>query len=340
VNATRVLIVGAGALGLTTAYHLQLAGAGISFLVRPHRVEELSRPQRLFSYGEHDLKTLEDYQLFTSAGELRGQQFDFVLLTLDGATSRSDQGTAMLTELGRALADTGTSLLIAGVGVGLYEHVEAATGFAEEKLFEGTMKMFAYQVNSENTPLPTTQDLELHNSADVAYLNFADGVGFFVTSRPAQASKAFCQLYDQSGVATCKRIPRSVYAMSSNMFFAFTIASELNGWQGTDALIADRELWRLSCSSQREIMGLKRHGLVGKLASRFVSDDRLEKIMRDSDRNASAMGFTAFNRFHHGNKVLAQDIQILENCAALGEAEGRSMSATKSLLERWRREQP
>jgi hypothetical protein len=67
-----------------------------------------------------------------------------------------------------------------------------------------------------------------------------------------------------------------------------------------------------------------------------VTDSLLEKMMRDSDRNASAMGFTAFNRFHHGGKVLEQDIQILENCMALGESEGRSMDATKTLLDRWR----
>lgn len=335
-SVSRVLIVGAGALGLTTGYHLQLAGAEISFLVRPHRVEALSRPQRLYSYGDHDLKTLESYQLFTSTGDLRGQHFDFVLLTLDGATCRSDQGVATLTELGQALADTGTSLVINGVGIGLYEHIKTTTGFAGANLLEGTMKMFAYQVDAEGTPRPPAGDLDLHNSADIAYLNFADGVGFFVTSRPKQAARAFCALYNKSGVATCKRMPRSVYAMSSNMFFAFTVASELNGWKGTDALIAERDLWHLCCASQREIMGLRSHGLVGKLASSLLSDARLEKTMRDSDRNASAMGFTQFNRFHHGGKVLEQDIQILENCAAMGEREGRSMSATKSLLDRWR----
>lgn len=335
-SASRVLIVGAGALGLTTGYHLQLAGAEISFLVRPHRVDALSAPQRLYSYGDHDLKTLESYQLFSSTADLRGQHFDFVLLTLDGATCRSEQGVATLTELGRELADSGASLVINGVGVGLYEHIKTTTGFAGAKLLEGTMKMFAYQVGSAGTPLPSAGDLDLHNAADIAYLNFADGVGFFVTSKPKQASKAFPALYNQCGVATCKRMPRSVYAMSSNMFFAFTVASELNGWKGTDALIAERDLWHLSCSSQREIMGLSCHGLVGKLASRLLSDARLEKAMRDSDHNASAMGFTAFNRFHHGGKVLEQNIQILENCIALGEGEGRSMSATKSLLDRWR----
>lgn len=332
----RVLIVGAGALGLTTAYHLQLAGAGLAFLVRPHRMEALSRPQRLYSYSDHDIKTLVSYDVFTSPADLRGHDFDFVLLTLDGATCRSDQGVATLSELGKVLAGSGSVMIINGVGVGLYEHVKETTGLAEKNLLEGTMTMFAYQVRSPGTPLPSPEHLDLHNSADIAYLKFADGVGFYVTSKPKRASKAFSDLYSRCGVATCKRMPRSVYVMSSSMFFAFTVASELNGWQGTDALVADKALWHLSCSAQREIVGLKRFGLAGKLASKLLTDDRLEKMQRGSDRKAGAMGFTDFNRFHHGGKVLAQDIQILENCVALGEGEGRSMSATKSLLERWR----
>ena len=332
----RVLIVGAGALGLTTAYHLQLAGAELAFLVRPHRMEALSRPQRLYSYGDHEIKTVACYEVFTSPADLRGHHFDFVLLTLDGATCRSEQGITTLSELGEALAGTGTVMIINGVGVGLYEHVMATSGFAEKELLEGTMTMFAYQVNSSGTPLPSPDHLDLHNSADIAYLGFDDGVGFYVTSKPRRASKAFCALYSRSGVATCKRMPRSVFVMSSSMFFAFTVASELNGWKGTDKLIADKALWHLSCSSQREIAGLKRFGLAGKLATKLLTDDRLEKMMRNSDRKASAMGFTEFNRFHHGGKVLEQDIQILENCVALGEAEGRSMHATKALLDLWR----
>lgn len=332
----RVLIVGAGALGLTCAYHLQLSGAEIGFLVRSHRVEALSRPQRLYSYSDHSLKVLEGFQLFTDGGNLRGQHFDFVLLTMDGATCRSDQGVATLAALGRELASTGVNMIINGVGIGLYEHVKMTTGFAEANLLEGSMRMFAYQVDRAEMPLPPPTDVELHNGADIAYLNFPDRVGFFMSSRPKKASKAFSRLYNQCGVARCRRMPASVYAMTSNIFFPFTVASELNGWRGTSALIADEKLWHLCCSAQREILGLKQYGLAGKLASKFVTDIRLEKMMRDFDRDASPMGFTAFNRFHHGSKVLDQDIQILENCVVVGEGEGRDMTATKSLLGKWR----
>ncbi|WP_353962837.1 2-dehydropantoate 2-reductase N-terminal domain-containing protein [Streptomyces sp. NBC_01275] len=44
-----VLLVGAGAMGVITGYQLQLACAEVTFLVRPARVEKLSRPQTLYS---------------------------------------------------------------------------------------------------------------------------------------------------------------------------------------------------------------------------------------------------------------------------------------------------
>ncbi|MET9462926.1 2-dehydropantoate 2-reductase N-terminal domain-containing protein [Streptomyces canus] len=43
------MLVGAGAMGVITGYQLQLACAEVTFLVRPARVEKLSRPQTLYS---------------------------------------------------------------------------------------------------------------------------------------------------------------------------------------------------------------------------------------------------------------------------------------------------
>ncbi len=333
----RVLIVGAGALGLTCAYHLQQAQARISFLVRPHREQALARPQRLYCYNDDSVKELADYDLFLDPAQLQGETFDFVLLTLDGATCVTDSGVDTLRSLGRALAGTGCRLVICGVGIGLYEHIEATTGFAGADLLEGTMRMFAYQTAQWSEPLAPSVNAALHDSADIAFMAFASGIGFILASAPREASSAFAQLWDSCGISRCQRMPPSVYRMFSSMFFAFTVASELNGWQGTDALIADRVLWHRCCQSQREIMRLKQHGWMGKVGALLMRDGMMAKMMRDMDRDGEPLGFTAFNRFHHGGKVLAQDVGILENCLQVGEEQGRDMSATRALLEHWRR---
>lgn len=334
-NGKRVLVVGAGALGLTCAYHLQLAGAEISFLVRPHRVEGLSRPQKLYCFNDDTLKMLDNFQLLSAPKELVGKHYDFVMLTLDGSTCRSEQGSATLNAIGRALADTGSHLLICGVGIGLYQHVKKITGFSESNLLQGTMRMFAYQVADWTYDVKPPTNKEQYLQADVAYLGFANRVGFFMSSSPGRASKAFSQLWNASGVSVCKRMPNNVYTGFSNAFFPFTVASEIDGWVGTESLIADQSLWALCCESQREILRLKNFGLAGRLMSKLMSDKRIEKMMREMDVGGERIGFTAFNHFHHGGKVLEQDIEVMRNCVAAGEQQGRNMSATKTLLEQW-----
>lgn len=331
-----ILVVGAGALGLTCAYFLQRSGARISLLVRPHRAEALSRPQTLYHYNDHSLQTLDDYSVLTDPAALQGQSFDFVLLTLDGATCRSEQGIATLQALGAALADTAANLIICGVGIGLYEHVRANTGMTDDRLLQGTMKMFAYQVGSPDTPQPPAEHAAKHDGADIAYLSFPDRVGFILASKPGPAAKAFAEVYNRSGESTCQVIPAGIYEASTSMFSPFILASAINGWQGTESLLADSELWRLCCRSQREILRLKRYGLIGKLLALLMSNGSLAKKMRETDRDAAPMGYTAFNRYHHGAKVLAQNVQILENCVAAGEKSGQRLDATRTLLEKFR----
>lgn len=40
-----VCIVGAGSMGVFTGFDLSRAGVDVTFLVRPHRQEQLARPQ-------------------------------------------------------------------------------------------------------------------------------------------------------------------------------------------------------------------------------------------------------------------------------------------------------
>ncbi len=336
VSGERVLIVGAGALGLTTGYHLQLAGADISFLVRPHREADLMQQQTLYSYAENCVHSLGEFALYTAPEQLRGKDFDFILLTLDGATCHSEQGTLTLSALGEIFRGGRAVMIICGVGLGLYDHVRRSTGLPEARLLEGTMKSFAYHVGVDNAPQPAAENRELHDSADCAYLNFPDGVGFFVTSTPKAASKAFAALYDRSGVVTCGKIPTGLYRMVTNIFFSAIVASELDGWRGSESLIGNAELWPLCCESQREILRLKRNGLMGKLLAFMMSDKKIAQTLRKTDSEAAPMGYTAFNRCHHGGKVVEQNVGILEKCLAEGAAHGQTLPATTELLRRWR----
>lgn len=334
-TTAKILIVGAGALGLTTGYHLSLAGAKITFLVRKHRIDDLSRPQKLYCFNDHHLKTFNNIKVVTELNAQDDVVFDYVLLTLDGATCRSDQGVRTIQAIGEALAGNTTRLMINAVGIGLYEHIRQTTGLPDERILQGTMGTFAYQINQPGAPHPEGIEASLYRQADIAYLNFPDSMDFVVANKPKRAANEFMQLFNRCGVAKCKVVPAAMLTMFSNSFFTLTTASEINDWQGTESLIADSELWHLCCQSKREILGLRQHGIPGKIMAMLMSDSRQANMLRQSDKQAAPMGLTAFNRFHHGGKVQQQDIQIMENCLAAGEEQGRAMDATRELLQRW-----
>ena len=65
-NPPRILIVGAGAMGMVTGYHLSLAGVAVTFYVRPARLAELHGPQRLYCYDDATLKEFSNYQVITT----------------------------------------------------------------------------------------------------------------------------------------------------------------------------------------------------------------------------------------------------------------------------------
>lgn len=138
-NKPSVMVVGVGAMGLLTGYHLSLAGADVAFLVRPARLAQLATPQILYCHSDRELKTFGAYRAISSIGEIDANSLDYVLVTLNGATSRTAEGSELLHSIGAALAGTSTQLLIGGVGVGLREHYLKTTGLpAIEKVADGS----------------------------------------------------------------------------------------------------------------------------------------------------------------------------------------------------------
>ncbi|MEU2358928.1 2-dehydropantoate 2-reductase N-terminal domain-containing protein [Streptomyces misionensis] len=69
-NRPSIGIVGAGSVGANTAYDLVRAGAHVTFLVRPHRQEQLARPQVMYSYDDNTLDRFDGYDVITDPADL------------------------------------------------------------------------------------------------------------------------------------------------------------------------------------------------------------------------------------------------------------------------------
>lgn len=326
-----ILVVGAGALGVVTGYHLALAGADITFLVRPNRLAALEGGLKLYCFDDLSIKDFQSYSSVSSPEELAGKQYDFVLVTLDGATCRSAEGEALLRSLGDAIRQGKAVALICGMDV--REHCREVMGLPEERVMEGTQAMLSYQVDRAQMPAHPPADPAQVASTDFAYRHMGQGFGFTVVDEPQGPAREFIALYDSCGVSKCRSMKRVTYTMLTRSFFPMIAVWERAGWPDAKTLASNRELMELGSRAMAEIIALPEHGWRGKLTSLFIGHKTMAKKLVEMERECLPLDYTAFNHFHHAGKVRAQNLLVMQRCAEAGKAAGKPMAALSELIE-------
>jgi hypothetical protein len=327
-----VLIVGAGATGLPVGYHLSLAGADITFLARPGRSAAFAAPQQLYCYDDASLKTFAGYRIVEQVAELAEQRFQFVIVTLDGHSSRTAEGTAMLRRLGDAVRTSGaTVIMCGGFGLGLREHYLETMGIPADRLLSGFLGMLSHQA-SANLPVHAPTDPAQVTQASICYKHPSNRIGFSLGTTNKTAARQFAALYNRSSVSRCGLMNPTLMDIVSNSSFPVYAACELAGWPDDFAtVVVNKELWRLACHAQAEILALPQHGWLGKLMAVIIPRVMANVFLR-MERDMLPLDIQAFNRFHHGGKVRAQDVQALRDCIASGQHQGQPMAALQTLL--------
>ncbi|GLY02381.1 2-dehydropantoate 2-reductase N-terminal domain-containing protein [Actinoplanes sp. NBRC 101535] len=335
-----VLVVGAGAVGLSLGYHLQLAGADVTFLVRPGRREAFAAPRRLYDYNDDTVRTFDGYRTVEDTTELAGQRFAFVLVTLNGHVSRTAQGAATLREVGDLISDDADAVvLMDGIGVGLREFYLETMGISGDRLLLGFLGMLAHQ-GSAGLPVPAGADPAAIAAADICYVHPATRTGFTVARSNPAAAKKFAALYDRSGVSKVGFMPAKVADIIGSAVFTIYTACDIAGWPPVAHVVADKPLWSLAVRAQREILTLPRNGLFGKIAALVMGSRITAAIHLKQETGMRPLDTAAFNRFHHGGKVRAQDMDVLRDFAAEGQRHGQPMTALRALLARAERSTP
>jgi hypothetical protein len=334
---SRVLIVGAGAMGLVAGYHLHLAGAEITFLVRPGRVEAASRPRTLYCYDDATLKAFSAFKVISDATEMSSSPFAYVIVTLDGFAVREPEGVSLLRTIGRSIRDASTCVIIGGIGVGLHDFYCAATGLPGDRVLNGALGVLCHLVEGFPLPAHRPTDPNVLSKADAAYRHINE-YGFIIDRDNPEAAERFASLYDASEVSRCHIMPRQEFAMMSKVMFPVFAASELLGWPRARDLDADPELWALTVDAVQEVQGLDEHGPIGKAAQASLTGDSLLEMWASLESAMLPLDYAEFMKLHHGFKHRSQDIQLLRHCVDLGERQGSEMKALKRLLVQLRAE--
>ncbi|MDX3388286.1 2-dehydropantoate 2-reductase N-terminal domain-containing protein [Streptomyces niveiscabiei] len=332
-TAPSILIVGAGATGLPVGYHLSLAEADVTFLVRPGRKAPLSAAQRLYCYDDAELKTFDDYRVVDNITQLAGTSFQFVIITLDGHTSRAPEGIELLRGLGNVVRACDAHVIMCGFGLGVREHHLQALGIEEDRLTHGFLGMLSHQATADLPIHPPTDPAHVAQ-ASICYRHPANRTGFRIETGNATAAQQFAELYERSGVSKCAQISREVDNVLSNAASPVYAAGELAGWPDFATLTRDEELWGLACRAQAEIMTLPRHGRTGQQMAKAMGPRETARAHQNIEREMLPLDYRAFNRFHHGGKVRSQDVETLHDCLAEGRRSGHAMLALEELLNR------
>ncbi|MEV6424647.1 2-dehydropantoate 2-reductase N-terminal domain-containing protein [Streptomyces sp. NPDC051662] len=326
-SAPSILIVGAGAMGIMSGYHLRLAGAEVTFLVRPQRVEKLSRPQMLYSYDDVSLKPFSGYRLLSDVTKAGDRAYDYVIVTLDGASSRSAEGTALLNGLGDTVRDTSAVVIIGGVGLGLRRHCLDALGLDEERVISGALTLLAHQVASADLPVHPPTDPALLAQADMAYRTMPTG-SFTVEDRFPAVATRFKALYDACDVSHCDIVDHDQFPAQVAIVFPVFAACELMGWPPAAQLTDHKDTWKLAVDAVREVVSLDEYAP----ANQASSSEFLKGMMAALEEKALPLDANAFNAFHHGGKVAQQDLELLRDHVAAGERQGKPMVTLKQLI--------
>ncbi|GAA2667065.1 hypothetical protein GCM10010428_20230 [Actinosynnema pretiosum subsp. pretiosum] len=328
-----MLIVGAGAVGTVLGHHLRLSGADVTHLVRPGRAEPHAAPKLLYDYDDDEIKLYQGYHVVEHASELAGRDFPFVVVTLDGHTSRTEQGVATLTSLGDLVRENDTVVIMCGIGVGLRQHYLDVLGIDEERLLFGVQGALAHQADPTFTA-PPGKDAEAFARADYCYAHPKRGTGFSVTRHNPTEAERFASLYNTSAASRCSYLNPHMADAFSGALFAIYAAWGLKGWPALDEVIADKPLWTLACDAQREILSLPANGRFGKLAAGVMGPKVTAAYHRAQERGVRPLDLAKFNAFHHGAKVRAQDVAMLRDLAEEGARADQPMPALRDLLGR------
>ena len=332
-----VLIVGAGAGGLVTGYHFALSEVDVTFFVRPSRMEEMTRkPKRLYCYEDNEIKLFGDYATTCKMDEVAAQEFDYVLTALDGFAMQSEEGVALLQDLGNAVRASNAVLVCLGAALGIEDFIVKHTGLPIERCLFGSFSLLSHNVPIPGQRFDENIDQEGLASCIFAYTHLGEGnKGLALTRTNRKLGREFAEVYGRSGVSTCLVMPNLRFLDCMLCFLAPSfVAFVIEGWPEPEDIYKTKT-WRLAEKATMEIFALPQYGILGKVAAALGGPlNLLTRMWKGMYKDALPLDFPAFNRFHHGGKVLEQDIKIARDVLSREEGRGKKMPNLRSLLER------
>jgi hypothetical protein len=275
----------------------------------------------------------DNYRVIESTSEVSGEEFLFVLDTLDGHTARSENGTATLRAVGTLIRDTPAFVLYDAIGVDIEDHYAESMGISKDRL-NIACSMLAHQP-TDQISVPPEADAGLVAQADILYIAYPGAAGLITFKTRPKLVKTLQETYAKNTHGL--RVNALPHFASATMPLAMLHQSvwNIDGYAAFPQLYANTPLWTLLLQAQSEILNLPRFGWAGYFMDWAIGWSWVtKKIFEAQVEGAKPIGFEEFNAFHHGGKVVKQDLATLEDLVRDGERVGRKMVALREIVKK------
>ncbi len=237
----RVLIVGAGSVGVVYAHHLRSAGAEVGFFLRPSHQASVRAGLTLERLGFWSRSTarLEGVPAFTTWSEVVAHgPWDWVLLTVPPQALREE---GFVEGVRAALGEQGSALALV-LGLGDQAWLEARLGAVRVAYGEIVMISYASPLEGPTPASPTC-----------AY--FLPPLVRAPMSGPQPGLPAFAELLTRGGLAT-EVVPnaRRQSRLPAALLFAVVSALNVVGWRFAGLARSDALRLGLAAAREREAL--------------------------------------------------------------------------------------
>ncbi|PVH93277.1 hypothetical protein DM02DRAFT_604196 [Periconia macrospinosa] len=324
----KVLVLGCGATGLTHGYYFS-AGNEVTFLVRPGRKPASSPPKKLYNYEEDALHTFSDYRVIESTAEVQDTEFVLVFNTLDRHTARSESGAATLRSVGDMIRETSSFLVHNVAGPGMLDYYADTMGIPKDRHLIA-VSMLAHQPTTKIS-FPKRAEKGVITQADMLYRPHAGGIGLVVFKSNAHLAKRLSEVYSHDDKLKVLIIP-GFLEVCMDVFMVQLTAWFVDGFRPLDQFRTNTMLWELMMRAQSDVLRLPKWGWLGWVLPWLLGSWVTEKyLFRPLADPMAPMPMHEFQSFHHGGKVVQQDLEYIMDLVEEGKEAGREMLALEEL---------
>jgi hypothetical protein len=208
------------------------------------------------------------------------------------------------------------------------EFVQNTSQWNLERCIQGTLAHYVYQNYTGAPNKAHTLAVDYHS------FKLPRAPSFILSDQPSEASARFQALYDDSPQSPCSRLPNELFQLNTTLFLPHMLACDIARWPATEELVHMTEVWHLYCEASREIMRLPVFGASGQSMLQSSSNEELAEQLLARTEALKPFDIDAFNQFHHGGKMKAQNELMFADCIEYALEHGIEMPACQKLIEK------